>query len=57
MNSATGMAGLRMRVSDQIYVAGWYKFTHIEGITDVLGIQYHPIEFHTVSLIAGFYLF
>jgi opacity protein-like surface antigen len=54
---ATGMAGVRMRVSDRIYVGARYRFTHIEGITDVLGIQYDPIEFHTLSVIAGIYLF
>jgi opacity protein-like surface antigen len=54
---ATGMAGVRMRVSDQIYVGARYRFTHIEGITDVLGIKYDPINFHTVSVIAGIYLF
>jgi opacity protein-like surface antigen len=54
---ATGMAGVRIRVSDRIYAGARYRFTHIEGITDVLGIKYNPIEFHTVSLIAGIYLF
>jgi opacity protein-like surface antigen len=55
--AATAMAGVRVRVTDQLYVSVRYKFTHIEGITDVLGIKYDPIEFHTVSLIAGIYLF
>jgi len=53
----TGMIGARVRMSDQFYLGARYKFSHIEGITDVLGIKYDPIEFHTVSLIAGFYLF
>lgn len=53
----TGTVGARIRVSDQIYVGARYRFSHIEGITDVLGIQYNPIEFHTVSAIIGFYLF
>jgi opacity protein-like surface antigen len=53
----TGTVGARVRVSDQIYVGARYRFTHVEGITDVLGIQYEPIEFHSVSLIAGLYLF
>jgi len=53
----TGTAGARIRVSDQMYVGARYRFTHIEGITDVIGIQYEPIEFHTVSAIVGFYLF
>jgi opacity protein-like surface antigen len=54
---ATGMAGVRIRVTDQTYVGVRYRFTHIEGITDNLGIKYDPIQFHTVSLIAGFYFF
>jgi len=52
---ATGTVGARIRVSDQIYVGARYKFTHIEGITDKIGIRYDPIEFHTVSAIIGFY--
>jgi opacity protein-like surface antigen len=51
----TGTVGARIRVSDQLYVGARYRFTHIEGITDVIGIQYDPIEFHTVSAIIGFY--
>ena len=51
----TGTVGARIRVSDQIYVGARYKFTHIEGITDKIGIRYDPIEFHTVSAIIGFY--
>jgi opacity protein-like surface antigen len=53
----TGTVGARWKVSDQIYVGARYRFSHIEGITDVLGIKYDPIEFHTVSAIVGFYLF
>jgi opacity protein-like surface antigen len=53
----TGTLGARWRVSDQIYVGARYRFSHIEGITDVIGIKYDPIEFHTVSAIVGFYLF
>jgi len=50
----TGTVGARFRVSDEVYVGARYRFTHIEGITDKIGIQYDPIEFHTVSLIIGF---
>ena len=53
----TGTAGFRVRVSDQMYVGARYRFSHIEGITDKIGIQYDPIEFHTVSAIVGFYFF
>ena len=53
----TGTLGARIRVSDAMYVGARYRFTHIQGITDVLGIQYDPIEFHTVSAVIGFYLF
>jgi len=53
----TGTLGARVRVSDRIYLGARYRFNHIEGITDVLGIKYNPIEFHTVSAILGFYLF
>jgi opacity protein-like surface antigen len=53
----TGTLGARMSLSDAIYVGARYRFTHVEGITDVLGIQYEPIEFHTVSVLIGFYLF
>jgi hypothetical protein len=49
--------GARIRVSDQMYIGARYRLTHIEGITDKIGIQYDPIEFHTVSAIVGFYLF
>ena len=52
-----GTLGARIKVSDQIYVGARYRFTHIEGITDVIGIQYEPIEFHTVSALIGIYLF
>jgi len=51
----TGTVGARIRVSEQLYVGARYRFTHIEGITDKIGIQYDPIEFHTVSAIIGFY--
>jgi len=54
---ATATAGVRMRISDQAYVGARYRFTHVEGITDKFGIKYDPIEFHTLSLIAGLYLF
>jgi opacity protein-like surface antigen len=53
----TGTVGARMRISDRMYVGARYRFSHIEGITDVIGIKYDPIEFHTVSAIIGFYLF
>lgn len=53
----TGTLGARMKLSDQIYLGARYRFSHIEGITDVIGIKYEPIEFHTVSAIIGFYLF
>lgn len=55
--AVTGTLGARIRVSDQLYVGARYRFTHIEGITDKIGIRYDPIQFHTVSLIVGFYLF
>ena len=51
----TGTLGARVRVSDQVYIGARYRFTHIEGITDVIGIHYEPIQFHTVSAVVGFY--
>jgi opacity protein-like surface antigen len=51
----TGTLGARVKVTDQLYVGAQYRFTHIEGITDNIGIQYDPIQFHTLSLIIGYY--
>jgi opacity protein-like surface antigen len=53
----TATVGARMRISNAVYIGARYRFSHIEGITDKIGIRYDPIMFHTVSAVIGFYLF
>jgi opacity protein-like surface antigen len=52
----TATAGVRADISDDVYVGVRYRYYHVAGPTDDLGIRYDEISNHSVMAILGVYL-